>query len=255
VISRAQITRTADRDGVSARAVERDYVIDHILDGLAGADVPNLVFKGGTALRFCRLEDFRFSADLDFSARGVSADDARATLGGVLEATREARGFEVLELDASDPPRIRYVGPLQRERTVKLDLTDDELVVQTERRPVRTHWPDVDGDGALTVYSVSETGGEKLRCVVQRLQCRDLYDLDVLFETLGLDPAEAAARFDEKARHRGIDPRVFAERYEARLESYEDRWEAELAEHMRDPPHFDAVSRRVGRKLRVAGLI
>jgi predicted nucleotidyltransferase component of viral defense system len=255
MISRAQITRTADRDGVSARAVERDYILAHILDGLARADEPSLVFKGGTALRFCHLEDFRYSADLDFSARGVTVAEARAIVGRALEATAEARGFEVLELDASVPPRIRYVGPLQRERTIKLDLTDDELVIQTDRRPIHTHWPDVDGDGELTVYSVSETGGEKLRCVVQRLQCRDLYDLDALFETLGLDPAEAAARFDEKARHRGIDPNLFAERYEARLESYEARWGAELVEHMRDPPHFDAVSRRVGRHLRAAGLI
>jgi predicted nucleotidyltransferase component of viral defense system len=84
VISRAQITRIATRDGVSARAVERDYVLAHILDGIAQTDEPRLVFKGGTALRFCYLEDFRYSADLDFSARGVSTAEARMILGQVL---------------------------------------------------------------------------------------------------------------------------------------------------------------------------
>ena len=49
---RAQITQQAARDGVPAPAVERDYVLAHIIAGLGSlGDRHGLVFKGGTALQ------------------------------------------------------------------------------------------------------------------------------------------------------------------------------------------------------------
>lgn len=66
--NRARITQQAARDGVPAPAVERDYVLAHIIAGLGSlGDQHGLVFKGGTALRLCYFEDYRYSADLDFS--------------------------------------------------------------------------------------------------------------------------------------------------------------------------------------------
>lgn len=66
--NRAQITQQAARDGVPAPTVERDYVLAHIIAGLAALDIDHgLVFKGGTALRLCYFDDYRYSADLDFS--------------------------------------------------------------------------------------------------------------------------------------------------------------------------------------------
>ncbi len=64
MITRAQITRRASRDGVPARTVEKDYVLAHIVAAVAnlGEDSP-LIFKGGTSLRLCHFEDYRYSAD------------------------------------------------------------------------------------------------------------------------------------------------------------------------------------------------
>ena len=65
--NRAQITRQAARDGVPAPTVERDYVLARIIAALGALDDSHgLVFKGGTALRLCYFEDYRYSADLDF---------------------------------------------------------------------------------------------------------------------------------------------------------------------------------------------
>ena len=58
-------------DDVPARTVERDYVLAHIIAGLAVVERNAiLVFKGGTALRLCHFNDYRYSADLDFSSAG-----------------------------------------------------------------------------------------------------------------------------------------------------------------------------------------
>ena len=77
LITLGAITRIADRDGVSAPVVERDYVLTHVIESLARSDPPpGLVFKGGTALRLCFYEDFRYSADLDFSLEGLGRSDA-----------------------------------------------------------------------------------------------------------------------------------------------------------------------------------
>ena len=73
--NRAQITRQTTRDGVPAPTVERDYVLAHIIAALAAIDASyGLVFKGGTALRLCYFADYRYSADLDFSAWRVTSN-------------------------------------------------------------------------------------------------------------------------------------------------------------------------------------
>jgi hypothetical protein len=64
---------------------------------------------------------------------------------------------------------------------VKLDIASDEIVVNTELRPLLARWSDLPPVQVL-VYTPLEIASEKLRCVLQRLQCRDILDLDFLFE-------------------------------------------------------------------------
>jgi hypothetical protein len=71
VINRNQIFRQADDDGVPAVTVERDYILSHVLAAIAACEqAEQIVSKGGTALRLCYFEDYRYSADLDFSLIG-----------------------------------------------------------------------------------------------------------------------------------------------------------------------------------------
>jgi uncharacterized protein len=71
VIHQNLIKRRADEDSLSAPAVERDYVLAHVLTAISEHDrKAQLVFKGGTALRLCHFEDYCYSADLDFSLTG-----------------------------------------------------------------------------------------------------------------------------------------------------------------------------------------
>jgi len=255
MITRAQITRRADADGVPAITVERDYVLAHIIAGLAslGPDT-GLVFKGGTALRMCHFDEYRYSADLDFSIIDGSKEDAYATIEKALAATGGTTGG--LRLTDREPPKIAYVGPLGRERTLKLDLEDDELVLNTEVQTLLPRWDDLPADVSLSVYTLTEIAAEKLRCIIQRLQCRDLLDLSLLLGDGQVDVVDAAAVFRPKAEHRGIDPDLFATRYPERLAQYRQRWVVELSEHVPgDVPHFDNLVRGVSRELRRANLL
>jgi hypothetical protein len=138
VIHQNVIKRRADEDGLPAPAVERDYVLAHVLSAISELDVEQqLVFKGGTSLRLCHFTDYRYSADLDFSLTGgVDAEGATRLIAAALVNCRERIGLPLLELDERSPPRIEYVGPLgAKPRFVKLDLAADELVEDTAISP------------------------------------------------------------------------------------------------------------------------
>ena len=136
------------------------------------------------------------------------------------------------------------------------DLADDELVLNVEQQALLPRWDDLPDHVTLSVYTLPEIAGEELRCVLQRLQCRDLFDLSVLLTEGGVDIIDAAEIFRPKAEHRSIDPNVFAARYSERLDQYRQRWEGELGEHIPgEIPHFDNLERRVSRQLRKAGLL
>jgi predicted nucleotidyltransferase component of viral defense system len=254
VIHQNVLKRRADEDGLPAPAVERDYVLAHVLTAISERDQEQqLVFKGGTSLRLCHFEDYRYSADLDFSLTdGIDAEGATRLIGEALEACRERIDLPLLELDERSPPRIKYVGPLgAKPRFVKLDLAPDELVENTTALPIKRRYED-QRDGRCRVYTVGEITAEKLRCVMQRLQCRDLYDLYELLVVTGVDAEAAWPLFERKARHRDREPDRFGESFDDRVPRWEERWDKELIEYTASPPEFDGVLRSVRRELRFA---
>jgi predicted nucleotidyltransferase component of viral defense system len=255
VITRAQITKRADQDGVDARTVERDYVLAHVVALIARKDrASSLAFKGGTCLRLVHMEDCRYSADADYSILSGSADDAMALVRSALRDNR-SESIAELVLTEDDPPRIAYRGPLGRQRTVKLDIAADEVVERTESRSLFARWPDLPSVDVL-VYTPVEIAGEKLRCVLQRLQCRDILDLSLLFEKMGVDPVDASRLFRHKAKHKGFDPSSFASKFEERAPQYRKRWDEELGRYLvGEVPHYEDVERRLRRALRRAGLL
>lgn len=131
MLTRHALTRRADTDGADAAVVERDYVLAHVVAQLHHARPEaggRLVFKGGTALRFIYLPDYRYSADLDFTVLGGSAQASAVALGKVLEAARDHVAIPHLELTEGDKPAIAYIGPLgtARPRQIKVDLATDK---------------------------------------------------------------------------------------------------------------------------------
>ena len=247
--SKGQITKIASRDGVDARVVERDYVLVHIVALISAHDAGGtLIFKGGTSLRLLHFAEYRYSADLDYSVVIGSEEKARELIEGALARKRPDTIKELgLAGDA-----IVYVGPLGARRTIKLDLADDELVVNTEHRALLPRWPDIPKSDVVA-YAKLEVTAEKLRCVLQRRQCRDFLDLDLLLGEQDL--VATADLFRRKAIHRGLDPATFRDKFEKRVQDYKNHWDEELQPYLGEVPHFDEVERNVRRTLRKARLI
>jgi predicted nucleotidyltransferase component of viral defense system len=260
VLTRHVITRRASDDEVDATVVERDYVLAHIvaqLHRLPERQEGQLVFKGGTALRMVHFDGYRYSADLDFTALGISADEATAAVSVALDAAREHAGLPHLELSTDGKPTIEYVGPLEsaKPRKLKLDIANDEYVETVSRGSILPAWEDLPDPIPFAVYPVEEIGAEKLRCIIQRVQCRDLYDLYRLTGDLGLSLAEIRPLLESKARAKDLAPEIFPERFDDRIERFERLWDDEMTVHVAAPPRFDDVVRSVRRELRAAHMI
>ncbi len=71
MIGKDEILAFADETGLTPNVVEKDSVLGWLLAAINTNPVlsQSWVFKGGTCLKKCYFETYRFSEDLDFPAR------------------------------------------------------------------------------------------------------------------------------------------------------------------------------------------
>ena len=125
--------------------IERDYVLAWFLTGLAGHTLRDvLAFKGGTALRRCWFEGYRFSEDLDFTLTQATTFEAiRVGLDEIFVAVDAASGLRIA-FDREDRSGhqnshtfyLRYQGPLPAASDVKVDITLDAKLAFRQRTAV-----------------------------------------------------------------------------------------------------------------------
>lgn len=64
MIRAGEIRQIANSSGVRPEVIEKDYVLSWVIAALYQHDISsNWIFKGGTALKKCYFEDYRFSED------------------------------------------------------------------------------------------------------------------------------------------------------------------------------------------------
>jgi len=71
VIDKREVLEAASSMGLLPSVVEKDYVLGWLLAGINAHPelTDSWVFKGGTCLKKCYFETYRFSEDLDFTLR------------------------------------------------------------------------------------------------------------------------------------------------------------------------------------------
>jgi len=199
---------------LAPEVVEKDYVLGWLLAGIYGHDrlTEAWVFKGGTCLKKCYFETYRFSEDLDFTISHAAQLDAvflKTAFTEISERLYDETGLEIpadqLRFDVyrnkrdglSCEGRIYYRGPLRRAAgfaRIKLDLTVDEiLVMPPAEREVGHSYSDRPESGIKArCYAYEELFAEKVRALAERTRPRDLYDVVNLFRNGEFRPAAKA---------------------------------------------------------------
>jgi len=212
MIDKREIIDAATALGLNPHVIEKDYVLGWVLWGIYGHEklAASWIFKGGTCLKKCFFETYRFSEDLDFTLNDSSHVDTtflKTAFAEINERIYEQTGIELptdfQKFEVYTNPRgleycqgsLGYQGPISpRGKSmprIKLDLTADERVVLPPVRvPVFHPYGDVpDGGIVVQSYAYEETFAEKVRALAERARPRDLYDVINLFRNAEVRPA------------------------------------------------------------------
>jgi predicted nucleotidyltransferase component of viral defense system len=262
MISRAAIDQRVREWGLRHGVVEKDYVLGWLLWGIGRHPVlgESWIFKGGTCLKKCYIETYRFSEDLDFTiidGGPIDPADVAALLAEVLEAVSDASGIDFSQrppaLEARKQPgsvegRVYYRGPLAAPSvaSVKLDLSATEVLArEPERRPIaHPYTPDevLPEPADVACYVFEEVFAEKLRAMGERSRPRDLYDIVNLYrrDDLRIRRDDIHTILVEKCAHKGIEvPTLATIDASGLIPELESEWENMLGHQLPALPPFE----------------
>ena len=149
MISEAEVRRIAAATKVDPMVIDLDYSLGWFLLGMQKTSTlfGGLIFKGGTCLKKCYFESYRFSEDLDFTISNLddrNPDYLKTVFVDIADWVYEQIGLtfpaESISFELYKNPRgehsiqgkLAYIGPMQRRGnnpTLKLDLSWDEILV------------------------------------------------------------------------------------------------------------------------------
>ncbi len=229
MISRSELNERVNEWGLREDVVEKDYVIGWFLWGIGSNSrlSSSWAFKGGTCLKKCYLETYRFSEDLDFTVLPggpLKPDEIAPLLHEIFGRIYEHSGIDFRE----KPPfikmrpngksvegRIYYRGPRNApvHASVKLDLTEAEQVVRpTVLREIFHPYPDqLPSPMTVRCYGFEELFAEKLRAMGERSRPRDLYDIINLFRRQEFRPYAELVHsiYVQKCESKGVEVFTF----------------------------------------------
>lgn len=268
MISRTELNERVQEWGLREDVVEKDYVIGWLLWGIGSNPTlsASWAFKGGTCLKKCYLETYRFSEDLDFTvlpAGSLNPDEVVPIMQEVFDRIYDQAGidfrgrgpvFRMRPNSKSAEGRVYYRGPRNAPgvASIKLDLTEAEQVVRPTMLKQISHPYTDQLPGAATVrcYSFEELFAEKLRAMGERSRPRDLYDIVNLFRRQDFRPHAELIRsvYVQKCESKGVDIFTFDSiqnsPYRVELET---EWANMLVHQLPTLPPFDNFWQEVPR--------
>ena len=264
MISRDELKRKA-KENVNEAILERDYVIGWMLKSIYEDKVLKdlLIFKGGTALRKAYFADYRFSADLDFTAIDYvnedmlkerfeyitrkSMEDSGIEFGNIeFKQTRDEYNEEAFEI------KIPFFGPRQQRHSppkIKVQITRYEKLFfsPAEKELIHTYTDNKECKSKLKVYNLEEITSEKLRALHQRVRPRDLYDLYYLLKTRNINRGDVCRCFMEKCRRKKVDWNT--DPFE-KSDEFKNAWNNSLKHLTADVPDFNEVVETVKNEMK-----
>lgn len=257
MIEKQEILTISNRLSLDPSTVEKDYVIGWVLRGIyCHPKIQNVwIFKGGTAIKKCYFDDYRFSEDLDFSLLNThrhNLPDFKTILFEIADWIYEQSGIEVPQTDIkmeifktpngldAIQAKITYNGPLKRKTNfprIKLDLTlQERIVLEPEKRLIFHTYSDNPHDEIQArCYPYEELFAEKIRALLERTRPRDVYDVIHLYKSR--EKIKNKQLFfhalEEKCRFKGIPlPNLQALQDRLNIQNLNSEWEKMLAHQL-----------------------
>jgi len=164
---------------------EKDYFLAIVSKIVYDSPLKNkLVFKGGTALHHCYLNQMRFSEDLDFTSL-----DNNLTVNAIKKIFKTHNFLEVKKEFVSPATikieRLSYTGPLGLPNSLKVEFDYKQNVVLPAREMrYKNVW---NINTKVKVMDIKEVCAEKIRATSDRARFRDFYDLFQILEKFHLN--------------------------------------------------------------------
>jgi predicted nucleotidyltransferase component of viral defense system len=175
---------------------EKDYFLALVLQVITNSTLgKTLIFKGGTALHHCYLEQYRFSEDLDFSANQtpVVLEEVREIFADVdyLQIKKDYLSEATIKIE-----KLQYIGPLTQPNSLKVEIDFLQNVILP---PQTLAYHNVWGlEFSVAVMDIREICAEKIRAMSDRARYRDFYDMYLVLDTHNIDLKEVVKLVKKK---------------------------------------------------------
>lgn len=160
-----------------------------------------LVFKGGTALHHCYLQQMRFSEDLDFTSldQNITVEDVRQAFApyDFLTIKKEYVSPATIKIE-----RLTYNGPLGQANSLKVEIDyRQNVVLPVKDLEYKNVWRVAT---KVRTMDIREIAAEKIRAMSDRARYRDFYDLRQIFQNFSLDLPEVIGLVKQKEMRQPI---------------------------------------------------
>jgi predicted nucleotidyltransferase component of viral defense system len=194
------------------QVAEKDYILALTLQLIANSPLgKKLVFKGGTAIHHCYLEQYRFSEDLDFSSgqQPISLEEVQGVLTSLynLEIKKQYQSKTTIKIE-----RLLYSGPLNHPNSIKVEIDFYQNVLL----PVKTlSYRNIWGlEFPVRVMDIREICAEKIRAMSDRARFRDFYDIFLILEKHQLNLEEITGYMRRKEIRQPISKKNIIKNWE-----------------------------------------
>lgn len=184
---------------------EKDYFLALVMQIISLSPLRDtLIFKGGTALHHCFLDQYRFSEDLDFSSNQTTLT--------IEEVCHIFKGIDYLKIKKdyiSDATikieKLQYTGPLSQPNSLKVEI---DFLQNVLLPPQKIKYENVWGlDFQVNIMDIREVCAEKIRAMNDRVRYRDFYDFSMINKKLSINLKEVINLVKQKEIRKSISPK------------------------------------------------
>lgn len=174
---------------------EKDYFLALVMQIIAASPTgKTLIFKGGTALHHCYLDQHRFSEDLDFSSKTpLPLEEVRKIFDNIdyLSIKKDYLSQATIKIE-----KLQYTGPLIQPNSLKIEIDFlQNVLLPPQTLAYHNAWG---VDFTVATMDIKEICAEKIRAMSDRARYRDFYDIYLLLEKYRLDLDEIVSYVRQK---------------------------------------------------------